>query len=194
MARLFTIYGNGHVKTGFDVPNVEVTTAKPELKIGDCATTARLSQSLMTQIEKCSRGPVCDCRASLRMSNGGIELSPEPTENGPASNQALVLLDPRCWWHSQTKLNSGITKIYYHVDPKNIILEGIERFGSEGMTLCQTMLVRVDIGDEIMIGWTKYEGQGPTLKVSKETRTLIYTGETFEDVSVPVLYWRREVK
>ncbi|MBK9141164.1 MAG: hypothetical protein IPM23_01610 [Candidatus Melainabacteria bacterium] len=194
MARLFTIFGDGYVKEGFDVQGTKDTAV---IAIDDGATLVGVSEPLIAQcITPIDREPLRIYRASARISNGSIDLRPEDADSAkraPADKVALVLLDPRCWWHSQTKLNSGITNVFYHVDPKNIILAGVKRFGAEGLTRCQAMLVRVDIGDEILIGWTKSVGQGGTLSITKETRTLIYTGETFVDVPAPVLYWRREV-
>lgn len=194
MALLFTIYGDGHVKEGMEIGEMPDAAA---VNIGDCATPVIATESLLAQFRTTvDQHPQCFYRAALKLSGGKFELRPELSETAgdePASRQALVLLDPRCWWHSQNKVNSGITEIYYHVNPKNLILSGQRHFGAEGLTHCQTLLARLDIGDEILIGWKKTEGQGATLTVTRETRTLIYTGETFADVPAIVSHWRREV-
>ncbi len=190
MARLFTIFGNGHVKDAIDVDKINGAAT---INIGDCATPVILTESLLAQGKT---PPLCIQRAAVKVSDGKIELHPESKKTArdePVSMQALVLLDPRCWWHSQNKVNSGITEVYYHVNPKNIILSGQRHFGAEELTHCQTLLVRFNIGDEVLIAWKKTEGRGGTLNITKETRTLIYTGETFEDVMAGVLHWRREV-
>ena len=192
MARLFTIYGDGHVKNGIDLGEMSDATA---INLGDCPTPVIATESLLAQYTTpVDQHPLCVYRAALKLSGAKFELHPESIRrNEPANPQALVLLDPRCWWHSQNKVNSGITEVYYHVNPRNLILSGQRRFGAEGLTLCQTLLARLNIGDEVFIGWKKTEGQGATLTVSKETRTLIYTGETFADVPAIVSHWRREV-
>lgn len=193
MARLFTIFGNGHVKEGICIGEMPDAAA---VNIGDCATPVIATESLLAQYKTpVNQHPLRIYRAALKLSGEKLELRPESTDKAgsePTSRQALVLLDPRCWWHSQNKVNSGITEIYYHINPKNLILSGQRHFGAEGLTHCQTLLARLDIGDEILIAWKKAEGQGDTLTITRETRTLIYTGEKFEDVPAVVSHWRRE--
>lgn len=194
MAKLFTIFGNGHVKHHIDVDDSNGAAA---INIGDCATPALVTESLLAECKApVDQYPLSISRAALKLSDGKVELLPESKETAkcePASKQALVLLDPRCWWHSQNKVNSGITEVYYHVNPKNIILSGQRHFGAEGLTHCQTLLARFNIGDEVLIGFKRTVGQGGTLNITRETHTLIYTGETFEAVPAIVLHWRREV-
>lgn len=194
MARLFTIFGNGYVTNHIDVDKTHDATT---VNIGDCATPVLVKESLLAQsTSPVDQDPRRIYRAAIKLFDGKLELHPESKETAkkePTSKHAIVLLDPRCWWQSQNKVNSGITEVYYHINPKNIILYGQRHFGAEGLTHCQTLLVRLNIGEEIFIGWKKTEGQGGTLKTTRETRTLIYTGETFEDVTATVLHWRREV-
>lgn len=194
MARLFTMFADGHVKEGICVDGGR---GAPAIDIGDCPIPVVVTQSLLAQYKTAvEQRPLCVFRAALKLSGGNFELQPEIRkiiEPEPKTEHALVLLDPRCWWHSQNKVNSGITEIYYHVNPKNLILSGRKHFGAEGLTHCQTLLVHLNVGDEVLIGCKKTEGQGGSLKITRETRALIYTGKTFEDVPVVVQHWRREV-
>jgi hypothetical protein len=194
MARLFTIFGDGHVRDGIDVNKM---SGAATINIGNCTTPVLVTESLLDQCKTpADQYPLSINEAVVKLSAEKVELHPESKETAqtePANKQALVLLDPRCWWHSQNKVNSGITEVYYHINPKNIILSGQRHFGAEGLTHCQTLLVRFNIGDEVLIGFKRTVGEGGTLNITKETLSLIYTGETFAHVPKLVLHWRREV-
>ena len=97
MARLFTIFGNGHVKNHIDV---DKTNATATINIGDCATPVLVTESLLAQCKTpADQSPMTIDRAAARLSAGKVELHPESketTKREPAGKTALTLLDPRC--------------------------------------------------------------------------------------------------